>query len=64
MDQSRNITNQLRHGLFQKNEQWWKNCNSLQLLVKKFTIHSLSAFHKREIPELKENYAHEVLGPT
>ena len=35
----------------------------LELFVKKFTIHSLSALHKRGVPKLKENYAPMILGP-
>lgn len=64
LTQSHNITNQLHHGLLPKKELRLKNYDNLQYLVKKFIVHSLSASHKHEIPELKENYAHKVLGPT
>lgn len=57
------ITKQLHHAFFLRNQMRLKNYHSLQLLVKKFTMYSLSASHKHEIPELKENYAHGVLGP-
>ena len=39
------------------------NFNNLQLVVKKVTIHNMSARHKRGIPELKVCYAHVILGP-
>ena len=37
---------------------------NLQSLLAKFTIHSVSALHKHGFPELKDNYAHMIVGPT
>lgn len=36
---------------------------SLSVRVKHFTMHNPSVFHKREILELEDNYAHPKLGP-
>ena len=48
---------------FPKQRLQLKKTDNLQVLVKKFIVHHLSAPHKQGIPELKENYAHVKPGP-
>ena len=49
---------------FQRKTLQLKNIYILQLFVKKFIVHSLSASYEREILEWKKNYAHVLFGPT
>jgi hypothetical protein len=42
----------------------YKTLMNYGFFVENLIIHSLSAPHKREIPESKENYARPILVPT
>jgi hypothetical protein len=57
-----NITKQLHHGLFSKKEDVIKKM--IIIACQKFTLHIMSAPHKRKIPYLKDNHAHVIHEPT
>ena len=48
---------------FQRKRLRLKNLDNLQMFVRIFTIHNLSAPHKWRIVESKDNYAHVIHGP-
>ena len=60
-----NILKQPHDGLLWKKVRAIKKYyDNLQLLVKKFVVHILSAPNQQETPQWTENYAHVIHGPT
>ena len=48
---------------FQRRKLQLKNFDNLQLFVKMFTMHNMSAPYKWGIPVLKDSYAHVIHDP-